>query len=221
MTTRAELNALCRRRLSDDAAPLTWSELQLNQWIVDAVADYSIHFPRTLTATIAAVDDQHEYSLSAYTGLQTVLKVEYPTDEDPPEYLERHDEVDALHFYNGDYYDLWGDPPATLVIGPSPSAGESIEITYAADHDFPDDDADTITLPDRHLELIVLFVRWAAAQEREASEASDPDPTTILLTMLSQATARAERAYKARLDEYKKQSGQPTRFVRWDMLDVG
>ncbi|MCZ7568972.1 MAG: hypothetical protein M5U01_10350 [Ardenticatenaceae bacterium] len=221
MTTRAALNALCRRRLSDTAAPLTWSELQLNQWIVDAVAEYSLHFPRTLTATIAAVVDQHEYSLSAYSGLQTVLKVEYPAGEDPPAYLERADEAGALPFYTGDCYDLWGDPPATLVIGPSPAAGETIAITYAADHDFPDDDADTLTIPDRHLELIVLFVRWAAAQEREANEAKDPDPTTILLSMLSEATGRAERAYLARLKAYKAQSGQPTRFVRWDLLDVG
>jgi len=45
--TRQDLRDLCRRRLGDETVPYKWSDLQVNQWINDAIADYSVHFPRT------------------------------------------------------------------------------------------------------------------------------------------------------------------------------
>ena len=47
MTSRLDLRNLCRRRLGDLTAPTHWSDLQINQWINDAVADYSLYFPRS------------------------------------------------------------------------------------------------------------------------------------------------------------------------------
>lgn len=38
-----------------------------------------------------------------------------------------------------------------------------------------DDDGDVCSLPDRHLELVVLYVHWAAFQELAAQQSADPD----------------------------------------------
>ena len=63
MTTRSDLRRLIRRRLGDNASPTQWSDLQINQWINDAIAEYSIHFPRKLDAAIPCIDGQRGYDL--------------------------------------------------------------------------------------------------------------------------------------------------------------
>ncbi len=211
MTTRADLNALCRRRLGDLAAPYTWGDLQLNQWINDAIADYSNYFPRELSIDVPAVAGQREYDLSTYHP-RGVLSVEYPAGEDPPSYLRRRSRLGS-GFWGGCYYDMIGD---TLILGMKPSAGETIRVRYLADHAYPDDDADVITVPDAHLELLVLFVRWAAAQELEALEAQNPDASTLMLNQLSLATFRTERAYRMKLNSLL--PGRDGAVVTWEGL---
>ncbi len=63
MTTyyRIDLRTLCRRRLGDLTTPYKWSDEQINQFINDAIADYSMHFPRVQTQTISCSDDTREY----------------------------------------------------------------------------------------------------------------------------------------------------------------
>ena len=94
MTTRLDLRNLCRRRLGDLVAPYYWSDLQLNQWINDAVADYGLHFPRTLSLEIETGAGEHTYDLPA--DFQAARRVEYPAGENPPAVLQRlsHREVD-------------------------------------------------------------------------------------------------------------------------------
>ncbi|GAH04377.1 unnamed protein product, partial [marine sediment metagenome] len=82
---RYELRALCRRRLGDLTSPYTWSDDQVNQWINDAIAAYSIHFPRHRSTTIACSDDDRSYQMPA--GTISIISVEYPDGNDPPTYL--------------------------------------------------------------------------------------------------------------------------------------
>ena len=59
MTTyyRIHLRTLVRRRLGDLTTPYKWSNEQINQYINDAIADYSQHFHLTKTDTIACSDE--------------------------------------------------------------------------------------------------------------------------------------------------------------------
>ncbi len=70
-----------------------------------------------------------------------------------------------------------------------------VQDTYQADHDYPYDDLDEITVLERHYELIILYVRWAAYQELATTESSDPDPTTLALSTLELNAFRAQRLY--------------------------
>lgn len=203
MTTRMDIRNLCRRRLGDLAAPYHWSDLQINQWINDAIADYGQNFPRQLRLEIDTHADLQQYELPA--GFQSVVSVEYPADEDPPEYLRRLAYTHVEFWELGGRYDVVrrGDGTAVdeLWLSDEPEDGKTIRLEFLADHASLDDDGDACTVPDRHLELLVLFVRWAALQELAASEARNPDPTTLAMSVLDTNAMRAERVYRNAVKE--------------------
>lgn len=217
--TNAGLRAIIRERLTDDAV---WTDNNLDQWILDAIADYSIRFPRTdLEATINCVDDQREYDLSSeLTNPHSILSVEYPDGEDPPEFLTRRGISDSRGFWGGEYYAVWGSPPHTLFIGEKPDDGEDVVVRYAGDHLYPTQDSDTLTVPDDHLEGLVLFVKWKAAEHLLAEEAADPQTTTLLLTQFDMMVYRAGRAYRTWMQNAaEKHRRQTSAIVNWE--DIG
>jgi len=174
---RGQLRDLCRRRLGDLAVPYKWSDLQVNQWINDAIADYSIHFPRRVALKIDCATGMHTYDLPA--DCHAVLRVEYPHGEYPPKYLQLSDSASPFFYDSGYLYDfapaMDADTPGQIIISASPLSIEDIEIIYQGDHTYLDDDAGEVTVLDRHLELVMLYVRWAAYQELATTESSDPD----------------------------------------------
>ena len=80
MTTRLNYRNLCRRRLGDLAAPYHWSDLQINQWINDAIADYSLYFPRLVQAVLRATPGVHAVPLPV--DFRSAVLVEFPTGQD-------------------------------------------------------------------------------------------------------------------------------------------
>lgn len=65
-----------------------------------------------------------------------------------------------------------------------------------------DDEGGVCSLPDRHLELVVLYVRWAAFQELAAQQSADPDVnysgsiTSSAMSALELNAQRAEGSYR-------------------------
>jgi hypothetical protein len=224
MPTQSDLRNLCRRRLGDTSSPYTFSDLQINQWINDAIADYSVHFPRTLDKTIDCSDGVHSYDLP--TNFIAVTRVEYPTGEEPPDYLVRRAHTQANYWQQTGHYDIIHrhdqSDASELWISESPSAGENIAIQYLGVHAYLDDGTDTCTIPDRHLELVVLFVRWAAYQELASTESADPDPTSLGMGTLELNAYRAKREYRTKLNDWKEaESGSataPWSMDRWDRV---
>jgi hypothetical protein len=217
MTTRADLRNLIRRRTGDLTAPYKFSDLQINQFINDAIAEYTVHFPRRKTTTLACVDGQRKYDLP--DDFHGALSVEYPTGEEPPVYLARASYSEAGFWEAVGLYDVIKRDPeddSELWISEAPEAGQTITVEYHGDHDYPDLDADLLTVRDRHLELLALFVRWCTLQELASEEAKDPDPTTLNINTLELNAFRAERAYKGRLEEVKR-SEQESDTARWTM----
>jgi len=82
------------------------------------------------------------------------------------------------------------------VLGSKPTTGEDIVVGYLADHDYPTADDDVLTVPDRHLEGLVLFVWWKATQELAAEQAIAAGITTMLLTQFDMLVYRAAREYR-------------------------
>lgn len=217
MTTRADLRNLMRRRLGDLTAPYTQSDLQINQWINDAIADYSIRFPQVKTGQLTATTGTHVYSL--FTDLMTILRVEYPISQDPIEYLKRIQRDDSGADYGDGYYEIMESGSATaptIWISNALTTGQKVNITYQAAHDSLDDDGDVATVPDRHLELLVLFCRWVSLQEMASEEMRNPDPSSLISSVIDTSAKRAEDAYRKSLDSFVKAEATG-RNVAWKM----
>lgn len=217
MTTRQEVNQLCRRRLGDQQAPYAFSDLQINQWIHDAIAELSQCFPRTLYTEFTLQAGQTIIDLSGLSGFQTVLEVEYPLGLQPPRYLHRCAHHKAALFYGRPTYDLdWASPGGwQLILGITPRAGERLGLTYQADHLYPAQDDTPLTVPDRHLELIVLFVRMAALQEQLAELGAQSLPVPSLLGVRAANAARARQEYLEALDQARKCEGVSAIVAGW------
>jgi hypothetical protein len=206
MTTRQELNLLIRRRLNDQVAPQMFTDEQINQWINDAIEEYSRYFPRTKTTTQLTTANDRQYDLPAdYRG---IVSVEYPTGDDPPTYLERRDYRHPDFWIDDGFYDVVHRSDAgnldELWISQKPATGQTITIEYLGDHDLVDDDTDTISIKDLHLEVIVLHSRWSALQALASGEAANPDPNNVMLDRYEANVSRAERAYYRKIEELRK-----------------
>lgn len=221
MTTdfRTDLRKLIRRRLGDLETPYTFSDEQINQWINDAIADYSMHFPLTKTQTISCTANIRNYDLA--TDFIFALKVEFPVGEDPPQYLyfreKTHPEFWQVNGYYFEEKEIGDNDLDIIYISQKPTAAQSIKVTYHSRHAFLDnDDTDEVTVPEEHLELMILFVRWASYQELAATESASPDPTTTMSSSLELNANWAEIAYHKMLST-DKESASTSAIIQWEM----
>ena len=214
MTTRLDLRNLCRRRLGDLTAPYRWSDLQLNQWINDALAEASLAFPRRLQVQINTSAGVHAYDLPA--GFQAVLAVFYPAGSAAPQALEHLASTEYDFYELPGRYDVLQAGACQVLLSDSPQDGESIQVDYLSDHAWLDDDGDACTLADALLELVTLFVRWASLQELASQEASDPNPGSIAISLLEAHAGRAEATYRQVVLRFQRATAESAR-VHWQM----
>jgi hypothetical protein len=218
---RYEVRALCRRRLGDLTSPYKFTDDQVNQWINDSIAAYSIHFPRTRSTTIACATDDQSYQMPA--GTMQIQSVEYPDGEDPPVYLYRRDVTHPKFWEEDGYYAFTpastNTSIATLEISENPTTGEDIVVVYDGEHDYmDDDDTDVLTVMERHLDLVILYVRMAAYQELAIMESANPDPTGLMSGTLELNAFRASREYRIALAAFmKKDTPDSSKIVAWKM----
>lgn len=199
MTTKSDLRRSLRQMLTDASA---WPDSQLDEWCRQAIYEYSLHFPYPRTAswdTSAGVRAYTIYSEAATTIIHAILSVEYPVGDEPPTLLARKREHEA-DFFGGQYYDLRLDGYSqVLVLGQPPQGGEAIKITYESEHVYPSQEDSNLTVPDKHIELLRLFVQWKAVSYLELAEAVDISRQVSLLKDLGTNSQRAEQAYRARM----------------------
>ena len=190
-----------------DSGNATWSAADIEQWCRDAIADYSPHFPRTLTETVATSAGDRKYDLPA--GFIEVLTVEYPAGQDPPEYLARRPHDHPQFWIDSGYFDIVERDDDTdsneLWISEKPAGGESIDVLYHAIH--LQDSAnlttsDNLTVPERHHYLLKKYVIWQAADQLKAAEQADPTSNSSLL--MSQLAVNVDRARRAYIDALAK-----------------
>jgi hypothetical protein len=125
--------------------------------------------------------------------------VEYPPGSSPVS----RSPIETSSFVDLPVYDVRGDPPATLVIGEEPSATETIGVTYSAEHTVPTTDATALTMPDRHLESLKLFMIWQAIRELELNESQDPDKSPAL----NVSPNLSRRVNLSSVEDYRPQRG--------------
>lgn len=201
--TRAGVRAAVREVLADTGA---YPDATLNAWIAEAVRDYSLVFPYRASDEVGgeSFSAARTYSLGGYAnphGLN-VFRVEYPAYREPPAFLTRLGESHPA-FFGGDCFDVRPGSPPLLVLGRLPAASEVVVIHIETSHAAPDDDITPLTLPDQHLEALVLFVTWRGHLEALMVEEQSPDHASDVISRLSVNAERAEQAYRRKLEAYR------------------
>jgi len=208
----------------DDAGGATWAQSVVEQLLNDAIRDYSNHFPRAITATINTTLNDRTYDLPA--NFREIVTVEYPTAQDPPEYLSR------LSFKHRDFYqsDSWYDIIRREDVGDvdeiwmskKPAAAETITITYLASHDYALASGGTITVPDIHHNILISFVLWKATQILQSNEQQGPTSnSSLLMSQLANNADRLKRAYATAIAQaLAGQEGRSARIAWHDKAEV-
>jgi hypothetical protein len=217
MATLATLADEAQILLSDSGAA-TWAQATIEGWINAAIRDYSQHFPREVTDTITTTADTRKYDLPA--NFLDMLSVEYPTGEDPPEYLSRlpfnhRDFWGSDYFYDVVKHEDTGDV-AELWISKKPAASETVTYIYQASHDHALDPSDTVTVPSHHHNLLILFVFWKANQELLSAEQQAPTSnSSLLMGQLASNMDRAKRTYYATIAQALRAIEGQSRLLNW------
>jgi hypothetical protein len=219
--TLATLRQEARDLIGDtNSLAYVFTTQQIDSWINAAIRDLNNHFPRTVTNALSTTAGTHIYDLP--TTFISMLKVEYPSGDDPPSCLMYRSSRPAAFWDVAGYYDILypqdstATNPPQLVISASPGAAEIITYTAKIEHNQLADPNDETTLLDRHTHLIPLFVRYKAWQELSTSEGMDPDPIKLLAATQEVNSYRAERAYYKALDLAKK-AVSASEVVEWQM----
>ena len=200
MTTLGELTTELAELLSDPLNAV-WEPEDLEQYLRAGVREISAALPRTCSASLACVAGEHELDMPA--DFQAALSVEYPAGETPPRYLLPGDRTAGAFWLQADRYQVIqcydGGQVATLVLSASPAAGESVTLVYTADHDHTLYAHETLTVPERWHNLLLLFAVWLAWLERVSAEEQNPDRSTLMLSQHAENAERARMAYEEAL----------------------
>lgn len=208
MTTLYQLIGRVQHLLNDDSAA-TWSEHDLEEWLLAGIRDYSIYFPRLVTDSFAntaglQVEDLPEDFISA-------VLVEHPTDQDPPQYLTRLARTHPDFWLYDTFYDIEpgradGTRPGQLYLSRVPDGTESTSLKYYAYHlpsfslhPLPPDSVTAITIPTNHQHIVEQYAVWMAHVERLNTEIQSPDTTIRLVQQYRQAAQAMEATYRASL----------------------
>jgi hypothetical protein len=201
-----------------DSANATWAAADIEQWLRDAIADYSQHLPRQLTGDISTTAAGKKYDLNA--GFIEPVSVEYPEGEEPAEYLQRRPYT-HINFWSQDgYYDIVprADDAAVneIYISTSPADSETIRVIYQATHDNTIAAGGTVTVPARHHHILRAYARWKATLQQAATEEAGPTSNSSLLMSQFAANARRwEREYLNALAKAIQAEQGKSQVVSW------
>lgn len=208
-TTLTALRAQIRLQL---ASASDWADNTLDGWIADAIRFYSAQFPREYYHDQSLTTGTQVYDLpspsSGHHGFAGLISVEYPTGEDPQQFLDEVDEWDD-RFQNGDeVYCLIpvadgiaiesDTEHGSIKFAETVATGETARIRYLGNHRIPtagDDDAQ-ITVPEQHWEALIAFVEFRSHLELEADEAVTLSNISIVLAQLGQEARYLWNRYK-------------------------
>ena len=200
MTTLGSLVTRTATALGDPLAT-TWSRSTLITWANEAIREFPI--PRPQDQIFVYVAAQHYTTMP--TGFREVVWVEYPINQDPPEYLKYKSHFDPDFWGSDEYYDVDRDYTTgtgyLLWTSKEIQAGESVIVSYLSDHDDNLGELGVLTIPDRYLNILQLYVIWRAWSERLSVQLQTPTAHTSLIQQFRQAVDEAQEAYALAVKE--------------------
>jgi hypothetical protein len=214
--TRLNMRDSIRAVLADQNI---WKDAALNQWINDAINEYSGYFPYHALVEIDVTAGTQEYDLTVAGAwfIFGVVSAEYPVGEDPPVYLQFKSRLDPA-FTLGNYYDLTGDPPETILLG-DPYKTDQCNVFISGRHTIPSADSTALTITSQHHDLIRSFVIWRAMAFLETYTAIDPGRKAGMIAAVGKTAATAERFYYYKLKQAQGKAVRSGIAGQWRMDD--
>lgn len=212
---------------------VSWSDATLKEWVKLAVKEYSQHFPLVDTVTDTTVEGTYKYDFFAgahdeedFPVILDVVKCEFPTGEDPPEYPYRRSHQQP-GFFDGDndYYDVVIYPDRNNgEIWISDPDGNDFEVTYYTEHAWTSVDSGTdekAEVASHHLPIIVQYVIWLCWREKVTQvELSYHQNENQEIKLFAETIKRAEAEYRRYVEMLRaaiNAVAPETEFVRWEM----
>ena len=192
--------------LSDTGAA-TWSQAEVEGFVLEAIRDYGSHFHRIAVQTITCTNGTQVYDVN--NDFIAAVLVRYPLADTPPVFLDRKTRKDPAFWESDDYYDITAKntegSAGSITISKDPATSDQIYLTYQAMYYDPDADIPTTNclVPDVHVPLLILFVQWKAAVERLNNELIAPDRSINLIDDMNAAVDTARRSYERAIDRAK------------------
>lgn len=225
MTTLAQMISRSRNALSDPDEE-TWSDALLEEWLRDAVRDYSRYIPR-------ALPENQNFSSAPFNqfnppfAFQAIVSMRhYYNSGADYRFVTRKDWHDlAFQDGSGYYYHVRKRSDANetdlimLSFDVAETPAEYIQFDYLADHEWLFDNPDYIlSVIERDEPILIQYVIWRAWLERSSLEARNPDSTTLLLSTHATNADKAERAYRRMIkDAIELQNTATSNTARWKM----
>ena len=197
--TRGQMVEIAQKALADETGT-KFPPDTIRQFAQNSIQRWNQFFAVEDSQTIALTTDVRTYSLTSYTGLRRVKEIEYPASDDPPRALTCRHVHDPEGFYGGLYWDTRGTPPTTLIMGPSPTTGESLTLRYWRAAAYPSDDGTLLEVPDEDINCLKEDIVTQAMEYLAHKEAQNAGPSGFALSQLGTEALRRRRNL---LEEYR------------------
>ncbi len=175
----------------------TWSRTDhWLPWTIEAVMTFHILRPMVEDHTIGATE-AYGYDLPA--DFREVISVEYPINQQPPEYLLRKNRLDPDFYIDSSYYDIdhnYTDGRGWTIYFSGLKTGH-VKVQYLANHDtaLTDSDESLLTIPDEYIGILIAMIVCRAYRERLSAYMRDPTAHTNLIYQMTEMVKRAEDNY--------------------------
>jgi len=210
-----ELRETCQRTLNDSAGS-TFTNALVDAWLTEAIQEYSQHFGKVATYQVTSIaSGTYAYTITDRIG--KVLLVEYPEDEDPPQYATQRNYDSDEFWLNGDSYDFIqskGEAAGILYLS-DPTQDTTATLTFLRSFD---ETAGTVEIPAKHEPILIARVRWQARSFQAESELLNPTSNSSLLMAQMEQNARSARNsyFKLLLNALTAEMGEST-VINWGM----
>ncbi len=182
-----------------DSDGSTWNRTTvIKPWAVQAILEFPVLRPQHQDVTYISAT----YSQDITSDFRELISVEYPLNQNPPEYLVRMNRLDPEFYGTDDHYDVdrnFEDNTGwILYTSRKMQVGDTLKINYLSNHksDNTDDVSSYISVPDEYENILIANVVMRAYRERLGVYMQDPTTYINIIQQMVHMVEAAEASYK-------------------------
>jgi hypothetical protein len=191
---------------------LIWDrEWKLIPWAKMIMLSFPVLRPKLAMYKIGIPDSYHILELPE--DYREIMSIEFPTRQDPPEYLIRKNHLNQGFFGTDLYYDVDFNYEAgtgyNLIVSRTLEGDDTFYVNYLTNHDvdLEDNETDLITIPDQYEDVIIMGITTLAYREFLSWVSFEPTVLETTILHLSDMCAYADAKYSKMLSDLINKTG--------------